>query len=506
MSYGSRMGWRLAILLALTTSVRAEDWKALLADADPAERVRAAEALATSGAAEAVPDLAECLFDRSVRLRAAAAHALGRAGAAANPALPELKRLFGDTQREVRVQAYAAVARIGDVGAIAEAVRRDRGVLGLFGEEHEDVLRALLKSESWHVRLWVLQHKPIRFSAPVAWIEPLAELAANDPAQVVRLYAVGALAHMRKPEALPALLLMIDNRDARIRAAALMGIAWQLPKDGKAVRAVEARLGDEVPQIRAHACYALRDRKAAAALIELLLDAPEPELRLVAGAVLGEMGLWPHKAGDLLVKAAIGVYGFKAPYPVVFENERNLRAGGGSGWRDASKYYPSVNRMARDAVLASGGKAVPALERAYKTEADANQREHLVFALGHLRAAPSLVPALSDAALEVRRVAAACRAWLGEKDAVTATVLVGSLAGARGGERYTAVDWSATASPLVVKMGAAALPALESRLAIVSKKVWREDLGGGAGYEMRNEADVIEEKRIRELIARIRAQ
>ena len=55
-------------------------------------------------------------------------------------------------------------------------------------------------------------------------------------------------------------------------------------------------------------------------------------------------------------------------------------------------------------------------------------------------------------------------------------------------------------------MGKAALPALESRLAIVVSKVVREDHGGGAGSAMRQEADVIEEKRIRELIARIRAR
>jgi len=493
------MRWQLGLILALTTGAFGEDSKALLADADPARRLRAAEALARSGAAAAVPELAECLVDEDASLRAAAARALGSAGPAAKGALPALERLFDDPETAVRTEAYAAVIRVGAVGSVADAVCRDRAVLGLFGAEHRDVLRALLGAESWHVRLWVLQHDLVRKQAPDAWAEQLGTLAAGDPAQVVRFHAVGALAWMRQPAAIPQLVNRFADRDARIRAAAVYGVGLQMPEDAGVVRAVEGRLADPVPQIRAWACYALRGHKASAPNIRPLLLANDPELPVVAGAVLGAMGIWPDLAAEALVAAALHANGLEAPYPVEGRFRRNLRAGGGSGWRTASEQYPPIDSLALDVVLASGEQAVPHLEREYRRATEADRKEAVVFVLARLRAAGSLQPVLTDASPDLRRHAAASRAWLGEKDDTTIAILVGCLDGPAEIEETEVVigvvDWAATPDPLLEKIGAAALPALKARLAVIA--------GDRVPDAERTDARALEATRIRDLMRRI---
>jgi len=492
----------VGLCLFLVTGAFADEWKAKLADADPTARLEAAAALAEGGAADAVPDLTECLIDHDSRLRAAAARALGRAGPAAKSALPELVRLFKDEQREVRIEACAAVARIGDLDAVDRAARLDWNVIHRFGAEHEDVLRALLASDSWHVRLWVLQHKLVRNRVGDAWVAPLAALARDDPAQVVRLYAVGALANMRKAEAAPALIERSTAPDSRVRAAAVIGLRRQSLENPAVVRALEARLEDDVSQIRAHACFGLIERKQSAAKSENLLTAAEPDLRLVAAVVLGKQGTWHASAGDLIVSAAVSTYGFKEPYPVVLEHERNLRAGGGEGWGGAATHYPSVGRLALEVVLESKGKAVPALERAYRSEKDSHRRVGIVCALGQLAATDSLASALKDSSEDVRRTAAASRAWLGAADDPTAKVLVGCLR--EGGHLDDrSLDWVATATPLILKMGESALPALETRLSKIPQGV-TTDHGNGAESHARSAIDADEEKQVRQLIRLIR--
>ena len=65
--------------------------------------------------------------------------------------------------------------------------------------------------------------------------------------------------------------------------------------------------------------------------------------------------------------------------------------------------------------------------------------------------------------------------------------------------------WNATAIGLLEKIGEPARPALERRLAKVSK-VQRVDHGDGAWTQMREEAHEVEEKRIKDSIRRIRAK
>ena len=208
------MAWRLGLILALATAVAAEDYKAQLAATDPAARVRAAQALAKSGAAEAVPDLAECLVDESDELRLAAVRALGTAGRAAKSAVPALMRLFSDKNLAIQTAAYLAVARIGEIEVLAGAVRRDRRLLDLFIAEDEDVLRALLGARSWHVRLWVLKLRVVHRSSSAEWIPLLDSLAENDPAEVVRDWALIKLVASRTPARLPPLMRRADSVDS----------------------------------------------------------------------------------------------------------------------------------------------------------------------------------------------------------------------------------------------------------------------------------------------------
>jgi hypothetical protein len=206
--------------------------------------------------------------------------------------------------------------------------------------------------------------------------------------------------------------------------------------------------------------------------------------------VLGEMGIWPDLAAESLVAAALHENGLEAPYPIEGTFRRNLRAGGGSGWRTASEQYPPVDSLALDVVLASGEKAVPHLEREYRRATEAGRKEAVVYVLARLRAAGSLQPVLTDPSPDLRRHAAASRAWLGEKDDSTIAILVGCLDGPAEIEETGVVDWAATADPLLEKIGAAALPALKARLAVIA--------GDGVPDAERAEA-----KRIRDLMRRI---
>jgi HEAT repeat protein len=461
---GRKAGW----ILLIAAAASAEDWTRELSALDPARRIEAAEALAKEGAAGAVSELAECLIDEDTRLRTAAAKALGRAGPAAKSAVPELRRLFTDPDATVQATALVAVARIGALDVVEQAVREDkRRIKRLAGEP--EVLRSLLSARSWHVRLWVLQCERMRRDAPAGFAEPLAKLVENDPAEAVRVHALVALQRMKRPEAVAPLVRLSREEDERIRAAVTITLGRWIEGREAVVDALEARLDDQNPRIRAHAAYALRERRESLPKIRLLLEAKPRELRVVAAAVLGGQGEWVQEFAGPLTDIALDSAAWDAPFPIEYKAwRRNLRAGGGWGWPNAASTYPGIDRLARIAVLRSDGKAAPLVESRLGQAEAVEERVVAIYVLGHLRNADALRRALSDREPEARRSAAASLAVIGEANAEACRVLVDCLEAEPDElekELVTKkVDWDATAAPLLGKIGKPALPTLEARL------------------------------------------
>ena len=484
---------RCGIVLLFVSGAFAQDWKAKLASVDPAERVRAAGALERAGAAQAVPELAECLVDADAALRVAAARALGSAGPAAAEALPALERLLRDP--DVRGAAWGAIVRIADTEAVADLVRRDRSLLELLGSER---LRALLGARSWHVRLWVLQSKQLKRADLSDWVPRLDALAQRDPAEVVRMWAAVQLNRCDAAAVLPLMQRRLRSKDARERAIGLVGTARRAEGSAQVLCTLEPLLTDPVPQIRARACLALRDHAPSAGAMARLLDDAEPHVRATAAVVSALRGRWTKSIGAPVVQVA-DVGAIRAPFPVVSLYRRNLRAGGGSSIWTAHERYPPLGAFARKAILGGGEDAVPYVAHALESERDARRRIGLLYALGHLGAADALQPLLKDPERAMRRRAAACRVHLGSKDAASLAILIACLADPHPmeedeeeleeepietGARF--IHWPETAFPLLVGAGEPVVPLIES---IAAKAI----------------TPVLQRQRLRRLAGRIRA-
>jgi len=287
------------LVAGLASAAAAEDDKELLANISYRVRAAAAERLAVSGAKDAVPELAECLVDGYASVRSAVLIALGRAGPDAKSALPEVRRCFLDKDPGVGTEAHVAAARIGAIAAVGDAIRRDKTVLKSFSEAHHDVLRSLLESKSWHVRLWVLEVKHVYSKPGPEWTAPLAKLATTDPAQAVRYRAAIALLRSSDAAAAKPLLACLDDRDAHVRLTGLAFVSRGGPSDPAMAVRIEALLQDPDDRVRAKAIYALRGRDESRAKIDARLDDKSKTVRLVAASLFASQGRWPRQGGGV---------------------------------------------------------------------------------------------------------------------------------------------------------------------------------------------------------------
>lgn len=449
------MNTRLVALLCFAAIAVGQDDKTLLSDSSPVKRELAAIRLTTRGAEHAVPELAECLVDASPRLRVVALRALATAGAAAKPAVPEMCRLFDDTNAQVRVQAYVAVVRLGEIELVASAIKRDKRILESFGLAHDKTLRSLLDCKSWHVRRWILGLDHVRRDATEDWIETIARLAATDPAGSVRRAAVNCLWKTRKLVTQEQFAACLDDPDPNIRSSALLGLTYMPQLNPAVIAAVERQLKHSNEWVRQRAVYALRDYENSRGKLESLRNDKSERVRGLTRAVLAGSGHWPEEGGDQIVAAALQC-NFDPAYPWSTDN-LVIGLGGGS---------QSLARAARDSLLASGSRAVASLVRAYQAAGNERLRGKIVDVLGILKQADALEPALRDKSIEVRRRAAANRAFLGNSDEATLRVLIDGLVEIRdedAPEEKNAVNWATTSAGILAKLGNAAVPALNAR-------------------------------------------
>ncbi len=122
-------------------------------------------------------------------------------------------------------------------------------------------------------------------------IHELGKMLKDDPSAVVRAGAAVALADVAAEEALPSLLVAIEDEDAHVRQMALSAVGEI--GDARAVSRIERALGDPRPEIRYQAVIAFSrvakdDPVAVAAAIRRALDDPDPAIRYIAMRVAEE--------------------------------------------------------------------------------------------------------------------------------------------------------------------------------------------------------------------------
>ncbi len=264
--------------------------------------IEAAGALARESDYDA---LVPYLLDRETKVRAAAARALGKTKSPA--ALAYLLKVL--REKEVRVQA-GVIEALGEIG----------------GPEALGGLRdALLAAEDPYFIERIT--RALRVMDPAATVRWLGEQAAAEKKADRRARFVRVLAHLGHPPAGPALVALLGDPDAVVRAWAAKGVgltacaegaerlaalvegdpdatvrrmaleslAWLTKDKAARIAALVKALGNTVPEIRIRACVLLARDGGIEAIPPLarLVDAPdwfESTAALIAIGRLGHVG------------------------------------------------------------------------------------------------------------------------------------------------------------------------------------------------------------------------
>jgi HEAT repeat protein len=285
-----------------------------LACNNPRVRWRAAEALGRIGAAAspAVPDLQKLLTDPSIRL--AAADALGWIGKNADAAADDLVKLTSDPDSEMRRVAAWSLIRIGKGTKAAVPVltedlkqsdwrlRRDSaGFLWQLGDTARPALPALTEAMHdghAHVR-WAASGAVVGLLGPAAKdaLPPLLSALRDKDNVLTRRYAPALLVQLgatARP-ALPALVEALNDPDADVRRCAAMALAVLEPTGRDRVALViDALAKSELPYVRRQAAMTLGQLGPAAKTAEQALYASvrdhDDSVREAALWALGRVG------------------------------------------------------------------------------------------------------------------------------------------------------------------------------------------------------------------------
>lgn len=197
----------------------------------------APEARSAAERPDVVPALVDLLDDADPAVRSAAAEAVGRMkiGSAVAPLIDALK----DPSPEVRREAAGALARIEDLSAV-EALRR---VLV------SDPSRGVRKAAAW----------ALGETESAAAVDALEEALDDADDRWVEKRIARALGETRRPSAVPVLRRLVETGDRKLRRAALTGLVEN--GTDRAVKALEAALESDDPELRAMAARALGGRE-----------------------------------------------------------------------------------------------------------------------------------------------------------------------------------------------------------------------------------------------------
>jgi HEAT repeat protein len=285
-------------------------------------------ALAGTGskAKGAVPEIAKLIGEKDPELRMQSLIALGEIGADSKAALPAIVKSLGDEQPSVRYGATFALGRIAvpnneataqlkkqldspdpflkliSAWSLARTNPNDKTIV----DQAVKLLVESLKAEDKHVRAAAARGL-FELNLPREQVAPVfAELLADkDP--VVQANVAEALATLGE-KAIPRIIKALESDDSEAMAVAV--IRRLGPKAKDAVPALALELNDSSGDYRREVCFAIAavgpDAKAAVpALIKALEDA-EPQVRHSATYALGKIGPGAMDAVPSLQKSMAG--------------------------------------------------------------------------------------------------------------------------------------------------------------------------------------------------------
>lgn len=244
-------------------------WERELSQADENARVKATEEL-VAGKAAAVPVLGAVLRSAGEsEARWRAADALGRIGADAREAGPELIHALDDADPLVKKVAAQSLEKLAPhvpdaVPALVKAFPRVEAIraVGRYGEKAAEAvppLVGLLKHESAVVR-WNAARSLGKLQLTGKPAIPNLVAAMTDPDKDVREHAAEALGDIgpAAAEAVPALVKVLDDPEPRVRRDAVRSLGQIGPAAKAALAAVQARKKDENENVRTAAGEAER--------------------------------------------------------------------------------------------------------------------------------------------------------------------------------------------------------------------------------------------------------
>jgi len=216
--------------LATLTSNAAPAIPALSRALTDDEMPEAATALAQIGPS-ALPALIRALQAQSPKARQAAADVLGKMGPDALQAMPPLKPLLLDPDKQVRFSAAYSLVALGTPGLPAN--------------------RGFALPQDPRARSAALRLRLTHDSSIQPYLEPLVDMA-QAPTAGTRIQALEILGALRlaSPDAMTMITNALTDKDPQVRLAACKVIAQLSPRSSPGVPALTAWLKDPSPDIR----------------------------------------------------------------------------------------------------------------------------------------------------------------------------------------------------------------------------------------------------------------
>ena len=267
----------MAELISSTTvdASMVEGVAACLNDTNRSIREVAAVALGRIGA-PAVTYLIEALNERQpVSVRIAAASGLGRAGAAAAAAIPQLCRCLESSERLLRWHAGFALSKMGRSAMAA--------LRAMLSSTDEAVLCAVITCFRW-----------MGTEARDA-IEPIKRLIASSSSPTLRLICHSAVISITgDASGVSNIVAAFQDKDAVVRQAAMEQLGELRGMANPSAASILSSLSDPVPAVRAAAALTLAridagGSRSVEGLTKLLQD-PDTEVRANAAIALAHFG------------------------------------------------------------------------------------------------------------------------------------------------------------------------------------------------------------------------
>jgi HEAT repeat protein len=257
--------------------------RAQTSDPDPIVRAAAARALGTMGAVTAQPDIDRLLSDLSPMVREAAV--LAAADAQLTSLVPRLMDTLGDSASGVRRHSARALGALGDRTVVPVLLRA-------FPDPAVDVSEAIAVAVS---RL------------DLTALAGLIDTLLDSPDVENKLALIRTLRRSRKPDALPLLQRLLNDRNGAVRAAAIEALERVGRSDTErelAAAAVNSGLQDRDDLVRASAIDAsarIEGLQHGRALMAFLAGDPSPLVRERAALAIGTLQV--NEGEDALIAA-----------------------------------------------------------------------------------------------------------------------------------------------------------------------------------------------------------